>query len=299
LIVGLGRDFSTIAAAVAAAQNGDTIEVQAGTYTNDYASISKNITLRAVGGTVNMVSTGLIPNGKAIFITNGDITINNFDFSGAQVTNRNGAGIRYERGNLILNNCHFHHNENGLLSAPDPSGSITINHSEFAYNGYGDGQTHNLYVGKIADLIIDRSYFHDASIGHEIKSRSSNTIIKNSRIYDRHSTASYSIDLPNGGNAIIQNNEIEQGPNSDNFVIISYGEEGNLNPGTNFVVSDNTIVNHKLESPVAVRNSTTATVHITGNKFFGLTSNQVASGINVQNGNQFLDIEPVLTERIP
>ncbi len=29
---------------------------------------------------VSMVSTGLIPNGKAIFITSGNITINNFDF---------------------------------------------------------------------------------------------------------------------------------------------------------------------------------------------------------------------------
>src|SRR5215210_1386526 len=91
LTVGPGRDFSTIAAAVAAAQNGDTIEVQAGSYTNDYASISKNITLRAVGGTVNMVSTGLIPNGKGIFITNGNITLNNFEFTGAKVADRNGA----------------------------------------------------------------------------------------------------------------------------------------------------------------------------------------------------------------
>src|SRR4051794_23588751 len=150
LTVGPGRDFSTVAAAVAAAQNGDTIEVQAGTYTNDYASISKNITLRAVGGTVNMVSTGLIPNGKAIFITNGDITINNFAFSGAQVTNRNGAGIRYERGNLILNNCHFLHNKNELLSEQILGGSLTINPSKFHYTGYGDGKPPNFNVGKIA-----------------------------------------------------------------------------------------------------------------------------------------------------
>ena len=34
---------------------------------------------------VSMVSTGLIPNGKAIFITSGNITIDNFEFSGAQV----------------------------------------------------------------------------------------------------------------------------------------------------------------------------------------------------------------------
>jgi len=81
-------DFSTIAAAVAAARIGDTIEVRAGTYVNDYVSINKSITLQAIGGMVDMVSTGLIPNGKAIFITNGDITITNFTFSGARVINR-------------------------------------------------------------------------------------------------------------------------------------------------------------------------------------------------------------------
>ena len=36
LSVGPGKPYSTIATAVAAAQNGDTIEVQAGTYTNQY-----------------------------------------------------------------------------------------------------------------------------------------------------------------------------------------------------------------------------------------------------------------------
>jgi hypothetical protein len=98
---------------------------------------------------------------------------------------------------------------------------------------------------------------------------------------------------------MIQNNEIEQGPNSQNFVIISYGEEGNLNPGTNFVVSGNTIVNHKFGSTLAVRNSTTATALITNNEFFGLTSNQIASGSNVQSSNRFLAIKPALAEQIP
>src|SRR3954464_1493092 len=45
---------------------------------------------------------------------------------------------------------------------------------------------------------------------------------------------SLSIDLPNGGNATIQNNVIEQGPYSQNNKIIIYGEEAyltGLNPG--------------------------------------------------------------------
>ena len=133
LSVGSGKSYSTIATAVAAAQNGDTIEVQAGTYTNQYVSISKNITLQGVGGMVSMVSTGLIPNGKAIFITSGNITINNFEFSGAQVSDANGAGIRYEGGNLTLNSCYFHNNEDGLLGGTWPTGTLTVNNSEFAF----------------------------------------------------------------------------------------------------------------------------------------------------------------------
>src|SRR4051794_27493599 len=57
LSVGSGKPYSTIAAAVAAAQNGDTIEVQAGTYVNDYVSTSKNITLQGVGGMASVAST--------------------------------------------------------------------------------------------------------------------------------------------------------------------------------------------------------------------------------------------------
>src|SRR4051812_48598835 len=248
LTVGLGEQFAKISDAIAAAQNGDTINVDAGTYTNDYLSINKNITLQGVGGMVSMVSTGLIPNGKAIFITSGNITINNFEFSGAQVSDANGAGIRYEGGNLTLNYCYFHNNEDGLLGGTWPTGTLTVNNSEFAYNGRIEGQTHNLYIGAIANLTIDNSYFHDAKEGHEVKSRALNTTITNSRIDDLNGTASYSIDLPNGGNAVIQNNVIQQGATSHNPVIISIGEEGSLHPSTQLLISGNTILND-LASP--------------------------------------------------
>src|SRR3954447_1155978 len=300
LSVGIGKQYSTIPSAIAAAQDGDTIEAQAGTYVNDYVSISKNITLQGVGGIVSMVSTGLIPNGKAIFITNGDITINNFEFSDAKVADGNGAGIRYEGGNLTLNNSYFHDNQDGLLGGSFPTGTLTINNSEFSYNGTGDGQTHNLYIGAIANLTIDNSYFHDASEGHEIKSRALNTTITNSRIYDLNSTASYSIDLPNGSNAVIQNNIIQQGSSSHNPVIITAGEEGNSNPTTNFLITGNTILNDLASSSsLAVRNSTAATAQIINNQFFGVTAGQIASGPNTQSGNQFLTTEPVLDESHP
>ena len=192
------------------------------------------------------------PNGKAIIDEGGagiTVTINGFDISGAAVPDGNGAAIRYEGGSLTLNNDYFHNNEEGLLGAADPNGSITINNSEFAFNGFGDvGRTHNLYVGDIALLTITDSYFHDANVGHEIKSRADNTVITNSRIFDLAGTASYSIDLPSGGNATIQNNVIEQGPNSENPYILAYGEEGQSNPGTSVLIANNVIVNDRAQS---------------------------------------------------
>src|SRR5262245_52019228 len=108
LTVGPGKQYKTISSAIAASHNGDTIQVQAGTYTNDFATINTNITLVGVGGMVHLVATKTIPNGKAILVTNSNVTITNFEFSGAKVPDGNGAGIRYQAGNLTINKCYFH-----------------------------------------------------------------------------------------------------------------------------------------------------------------------------------------------
>ena len=49
LTVGNGKQYQTIPSAIQAAQSGDTIQVDAGTYTNQYASITKDLTLTGVG----------------------------------------------------------------------------------------------------------------------------------------------------------------------------------------------------------------------------------------------------------
>jgi hypothetical protein len=294
LTVGSGQQYATIAAAIAAAQNGDTVQVQAGTYTNDFASINKNITLHGVGGMVNLVASGNISNGKGIFVVNGNVNIDHFSFSGAKVADGNGAGIRFESGNLVLDNDYFFNNQDGLLSGS--SGSITIRNSEFANNGTGDGFTHNLYVNKLSSLVIDSSYFHDAVVGHEIKSRALATTITNSRIQDQNGRASYSIDLPNGGNALIDNNTIEQGQISENPVIIAFGEEGGVYSGSSLQVTNNLVLNDLASSsPLAINNTVSnVTAQINGNRFFGLTQSQVANGANTQSGNIFLTAEPTL-----
>jgi hypothetical protein len=306
LTVGPGQQYTTIEGAVAAANPGDTVDVQAGIYTNDFVSIFQNLTLQAIGGPVQMVDTlpaDATPIKKAIIDEGGlgiSVTINGFDISGAVVPDGNGAAIRYEGGSLTLNNDYFHNNEEGLLAAPDPNGTITINNSEFAFNGFGDvGRTHNLYVNQIALLTITDSYFHDANVGHEIKSRAEDTVITDSRIFDLLSTASYSIDLPNGGNATITNNVIEQGPKTQNPYIIAYGEEedptdpSTINAGTSVTIADNTIVNDD-PGGAGILNPTSTPLSFTDNSIYGLTDAQLSNGPLAESGTTFLTTEPTL-----
>jgi hypothetical protein len=210
-------------------------------------------------------------NGKAM-ITEGasglNVAINGFEISGVSVSDRNGAAIRYEGGALSLSDDYFHNNQEGLLGAADPNGSITINHSEFAFNGDGSGSTHNIYVGAIASFSLTNSYIHDAVVGHEVKSRAANNTISGNRIFDNNGSASYSIDLPNGGNASITNNQIEQGPNTQNPFIVAYGEEGASNPGTSFAITGNTIVNDDPSGRFLLDTATQPT--LSGNSVWGL-----------------------------
>src|SRR3954467_15025392 len=108
LIVGAGQQYQTIKSAVAASADGDLVQVQAGTYTNDFSEITHKITIQGVGGMAKLVATAPIPNGKAILITDTDVPLDHIEFSGAKVKDGNGAGIRYQGGNLTITNSYFH-----------------------------------------------------------------------------------------------------------------------------------------------------------------------------------------------
>ncbi len=301
LTVGPGAAYKTIASAVAASHDGDTIEVKAGLYENDYAEIAKKVTLTAVGGFARLRSTGLIPNRKAILITDTDVTIKGFEFSGARVSGNdggNGAGIRYQGGNLVIENCYFTDNQDGILGVGDGTGTVTVSRSEFFANGAITGPsvgfTHNLYLGGLAKLTIENSYFHGARVGHEMKSRAKQTIVRNTRIVDGPTgTASYSIDLPNGGEATIANSQIEQGPKSQNPNIIAFGEEGNLHPGSKLTV-ENSLIENDLTSPLAygLWNATPVPVHIVNARVYGLTMDSLFHGPATVGGTEYLQAEP-------
>ncbi len=249
-IVRVGPDGAvmTIAEAAELAKDGDTVEVQAGEYRGDVAVWRQTrLKIRAVGGRVRLIADGQAAEGKAIWVLrNGDFTIEGFDFEGARVEHKNGAGIRFEGGRLTVRDSRFVGNENGILTGNDGVSELYIDRCLFSQNGHGDGYSHNLYVGKIDRLSVRGSYFRQARVGHLLKSRARVSEIAYNRITDEDGgLASYEIDLPNGGEATVLGNLIEQGPASSNTTIVSYGAEGYAWPENVLAFAHNTVVNRR------------------------------------------------------
>lgn len=267
--VGAGKAFARVGDAIAAAKSGDTIYVMAGTYTNDFSTIAKDLRIVGVGGKAHFTASTQIPNGKAIFITRADVTFENIEFSGAKVKDKNGAGIRYEGGDLVIKDSYFHDNQNGILAAKSTSGTIAIHGSEFARNGAGDGYTHGVYVNQVASLTVVDSYFHDTKLGHHIKSRAAFTEVRDSRLDDGSGNSSYSIDLPNGGGATIVGNTLIQGANAGNKYMLHYGGEGTPKAGA-VLIADNAFVNYRAAGATAVYNQTGKTLELKHNALVGV-----------------------------
>jgi hypothetical protein len=261
LTVGPGQMYALPSQAAAAAHDGDTIDIYSnGNYNGDTCRWTQNnLTIQGVGGgRAHIDITGQTAFGdKAIWVIDGsNTTVNNIELSGAHDTlgtGNNWAGIRLEGNSLTLNNDYFHNDDDGILvnatnTSLGPTSNIAIYGSEFAFNGFGDGQSHNMYIGQVTSFTLENSYSHDANEGHLVKSRALTNYILYNRLEDGSastSTASYELDLPQGGASYVIGNLIEQGPNSANGTIVTYSEEGTKNPSQSLYLINNTIVNDR------------------------------------------------------
>ena len=310
LRVGPGRTYATIAAAANAASAGAVIEVDAGTYPDDVVVWRENrVTVRGVGGRAHVQGTRRIPfqsgndrnNGMGLFVVRGtDIRVENIEFSNAMVDDQNGAGIRNQGINLTICNSVFRDNENGILGGA--YGQLTIEYSQFMRNGSGDvGRTHNLYIddGDTAGdrLVFRHNYSHHASIGHLLKTRARENWILYNRIMDENDgTSSYAIDAPNGGLTYVVGNLIQQGPNTDNSIVIAYGAEGLTGGQTNALyVVNNTIVNDRGSGSFFSVASGTSTFRSVNNLFTG--GGTLYSGMQPTASNNVNSSSPGLVDR--
>lgn len=252
LSVGPSGEFAAPCAAIAAAEAGDTIEVDAaGDYAGDTCAWSTdNLTIRGVNGQPVLDGTrAAMAEQKGIFVIHAEhATVENLAFIGAAVGDDNGAGIRHQGTDLVVDGCLFRDNQNGILGSPitDGTGSVSITRSEFDHNGAGDGYSHNIYLGHYASVTFRASYSHRGNVGHLFKSRALINVIEASRLSDESGgAASYEIDLPNAGETWIVGSIVEQVATTQNSGMIAYGEESSgINPALDLHIVNSTLLNH-------------------------------------------------------
>lgn len=245
LRVGGADGLPSLGEAARAAVDGDTIEVTAGEYRGDTAVWrQQGLTVRAIGGRVRLVADGAHAEGKGIWVVKGaSMVVQGLDFVGARVPDRNGAGIRFERGHLTLRRCRFLDNENGVLTGNDGAAELHLDGCEFGHNGAGDGYSHNLYVGAIRRLQVVACRLHHARVGHLLKSRAAVTQVLYSQLADgTDGQASYEADFANGGHVLMLGNLVQQSPRTENPALVAYGLEGPRWPDNRLVLVHNTFV---------------------------------------------------------
>ncbi|MFC7049099.1 right-handed parallel beta-helix repeat-containing protein [Emcibacter nanhaiensis] len=243
LYVGPARDYQTPAAALAAAKDNDVIFIDEGLYPDQEAVISQNnLKIIGLGTAPRITAPQVIKNRKAIWVIDGDnVILRNLELSGARVPDRNGAAIRQQGRHLTLEQLKVHDNEMGILTNNVKEAELVIRDSEIFNNAqdyYRTGKlSHNVYVGAIASFLLEDSVIYGALTGHNVKSRARKNILRQNIISDTDEhAASYLIDFPNGGEALVENCTLIKKKASENNALISFGAENKKQDGNSLTI---------------------------------------------------------------
>jgi hypothetical protein len=269
-LVGPQRAYKNPSAVAAMVRDGDVVFIDPGEYADCAVWRASNLVIEGKG---NVTIRDKVCEDKGIFVTVGaNITIRGIEFAHARSSTKNGAGIRGEGPNLTVENSRFTDNENGILTGANPRSRVVIRNSVFTLNGKCDPDcAHGIYIGAVGLLQVTGSTFLQQYVGHHIKSRALRTEIIGNTIKDGpNGTASFSVDVPDGGSLVLRSNVMEKGPRAENYLAaVSIGEESKRNPSGELTIDHNAFVDDNEHQTVFIRNMTTTAAKLVGNKFTG------------------------------
>ncbi|MBP6799823.1 MAG: hypothetical protein KA128_01675 [Zoogloea sp.] len=257
IIVGPDESVTRIADAARLARDGDTVLIKPGTYRGDVAVWpQKSLEIRGLGTRPVLQADGRDAEGKGIWVfVNGHFKVDNIAFRGARVADGNGAGIRMEQGSLEVRNCSFEDNQNGILTANFDDTELRVINSTFDKAPHDElGLHHLLYVGRIKHFVLEGSHLQRGYRGHLVKSRARLNEVRYNLLSDGpEGAASYELEFPEGGVAVVTGNVIAQSAASGNPVVIGYGAEAGNRPVNRLFLSHNTLINKGIRPAWFVR----------------------------------------------
>ena len=198
-----GRGYKSLQAAVDSIGVGQgTIVIAPGLYRQCAVQKSGVIAFRAVIPGQSILD-GKICDKRAALVLRGQATrIDGIVFQNMRTPDSNGAGIRLEKGNLIVTRAVFRNSEQGISTHDDKAGEIRIDQSSFS--GLGNcGKdlpcTHSIDIGGYRSLTVTKSRFERGNGGDYVKSRASVVTINDNAFDDsRGRETAYMINLSDG-----------------------------------------------------------------------------------------------------
>ena len=234
--------------------DGDVVEIQGGNYVDCSFIKRNNITIRGTQpGGVRPHMHGKVCGGKGIFVVTGhNILIDNLELSDVSdpgTADRNWAGVRIEAGmgnDIIIRNSYFHDSDNGILGATIDTGTLVVENSKFEHLGRV-GYAHGMYISPVGKFVLRNSVVlsnHDD--GHLVKTRALSSLIECNLIAGLDGFNSYAVDMPQGGDNMLRNNVIQNGPNASNRnAFVNFAEENRDNPIQSLTLQNNVLINDK------------------------------------------------------
>ncbi len=275
-----GQGFWRLADAVKAiGSSRGTILIAPGTHRQCAIQSEGSIVYKArVPGTA--VFDTVTCDGKAALVLNGQFArVDGLVFQNMRVADKNGSGIRLQRGDLEVFNATFRASEQGILTHADAASTLTIDRSTFTgLGGCPDGMcSHSIYVGDYGRLIVTNSRFERGTGGHYIKSRAARAEISDNSFDDTGGfETNYMIDLPAGSVGAIARNEFVQGQNKENYsAFIAVGAETISHPSAGLAITNN-----RAGFAPSVKRSSAFVADWT-NEPLNVNANQLAPGLKV------------------
>ena len=209
------------------------------------------VVLRRVPGSYGLVvfpvtsGYGHLYYGKGILIaTQNDFSCDGFHFRGAKRGDSDGnlSGLRLDAnpsattpgyGKHRILNCIFEDCDDGILGGSSGQ-TLELENVQLLNCGSGSGFTHNAYLNHYDVVTATNVLSTGAKVGHLFKCRASQTILRNVRLFDGpDGSASYALDVPNGGILDIDGLTIHKGVHASNAPLIAFAEEGDIGGGRN------------------------------------------------------------------
>jgi hypothetical protein len=223
---------------------GGTILIAPGTYRDCAVQDAGQIAYVARQPGTAIFDGGICEDKATLVLGGRSARVEGLTFQNLRVADRNGAGIRIEKGDLHVADSLFRDSENGILSASNPAGTITVEQSTFSGLGGcedGHGCSHSLYIGGYGQLVVRRSRFERGTGGHYLKTRTPRVEILDSSFDDSAGRrTNYLIDLSNGATGTIARNSFVQGRDKENYsALIMIAAEGAANRSAGLVIAGN------------------------------------------------------------